>query len=113
MAVFLPSVAQTRRFSAATSNTMISHRRLPFGYYLYPVSIILSEQDVVCRSQPLSGITINGKAVALSTTNALSAIDTGTTLIGGPHDDVVSFYNAIPGSIALGSRQPGFYAYRM
>ena len=61
----------------------------------------------------MSGLTINGKAVTLSTTNPLSAIDTGTTLIGGPHDDVVAFYNAIKGSVDLGSSQPGFYGYRM
>jgi len=59
----------------------------------------------------LASLTVNGKAVALSTTNPLSAIDTGTTLIGGPHVDVVSFYNSITGSVDLGSNQPGFYAY--
>jgi len=41
----------------------------------------------------------------------LSAIDTGTTLIGAPHDDVVSLYSSIPGSVELGSNDPGFYAY--
>ena len=64
------------------------------------------------RSQLLSGLTVNGAAVPLSTTNALSAIDTGTTLIGGPHADVVSLYNAIPGSISLGNADPGFFAFR-
>jgi cathepsin D len=59
----------------------------------------------------LSSLTVNGAAVSLSTSNPLSAIDTGTTLIGGPHDDVVSFYNAIPGSISLGNSDPGFYAF--
>ena len=89
------------------------HRHLPFGYYLYPVSSILSEQDVVCRSQPLSELTVNGAAITLSTPNALSAIDTGTTLIGAPHDDVVSLYSAIAGSVELGNDEPGFYAFRM
>ena len=65
------------------------------------------------RSQPLTGLTVNGKALTLSTTNASSAIDTGTTLIGGPHADVVSLYNSIPGSVDLGNQDPGFYAYRM
>jgi len=58
----------------------------------------------------LSSLTVNGAAVTLST-NTLSAIDTGTTLIGGPHADVVSFYNAIPNSFSLGSANPGFYAF--
>ena len=111
--MFLPSAAQTRRFSVAISNSTILHRYLPFGYYLYPVGDILSEQDVICRSQPLSGLTVNGAALTLSSPDALSAIDTGTALIGGPHDDVVSFYNSIPGSVILGNDAPGFYAYRM
>ena len=59
-----------------------------------------SVQDVVCRSQPLTGLTINGAAA----TNTLSAIDTGTTLM-------LSLYNAIPDSfLAWGSTNP---AYRM
>jgi len=58
----------------------------------------------------LSSLTVNGVAVTLST-NTLSAIDTGTTLIGGPHADVVALYNAIPNSFSLGSTNPGFYAF--
>jgi cathepsin D len=59
----------------------------------------------------LSRLTVNGKAVTLSTPNALSAIDTGTTLIGGPHNDVVTFYNSIPGSVDLSNTDPGMYAF--
>jgi cathepsin D len=59
----------------------------------------------------LSSITVNGAAVTLSTTKPLSAIDTGTTLIGGPHDDVLSLYNSIPGSVSLGNLDPGFFAF--
>jgi len=59
----------------------------------------------------LSRLTVNGKAVTLSSPNALSAIDTGTTLIGGPHADVVALYAAIPNSVDLGSDDPGFYAF--
>ena len=92
--VFSPSAAQTRHFSVATSNSTIFYQYLPFGYYLYPVGNILSEEDVVCRSQHLSGLTVNGASVKLSSPNALSAINTGTTLIGGPHDDVATFYNS-------------------
>ena len=47
------------------------------------------------------------------TSNPLSVIDTGTTLIGGPHAEVVSLYNAIPGSVDLGSDNPGFFGFRM
>jgi cathepsin D len=71
-----------------------------------------SEYDVVYSSQPLSGLTVNGAAITLST-NPLSVIDTMTTLIGGPHDDVFSLYNAIPGSVDIGIEDPGFFAFRM
>ena len=67
---------------------------------------------VASRSQPLSGLAVNGKTVTLSIPNALSAIDTGTTLIGGPTNDVATFYGSIPGSQSLGSDDPGFYAFR-
>ena len=50
--------------------------------------------------------------MTLSLQNALSAIDTGTTLIGGPTVDVAAFYSAIPGSTNLGNDDPGFYAFR-
>jgi len=59
---------------------------------------------------PLSSLTVNGAAITLSTANALSAIDTGTTLIGAPHEDVVSLYSSIPGS-QISSIQGGYYAF--
>ena len=63
----------------------------------------------------MSGLTVNGAAITLSS-NSLSAIDTGTTLIAGPRDDVRSFYNAIPGSVNLSNIDPefaGYFGYRM
>jgi len=59
---------------------------------------------------PLTSLTVNGAAVTLSTVNPSSAIDTGTTLIGGPHADIVAFYGAISGSSAL-LDQPGMYSF--
>jgi len=61
---------------------------------------------------PLTGLTAQGKAVNVATgTNALCAIDTGTTLIGGPSKDVATFWNAIPGARAI-QDQAGFYSFR-
>jgi hypothetical protein len=99
----------------AISNSFLSNylkhfQNFPFGYYLYPVSI-LSERDVVYRSQPFSGIVVNGKTVTQSV-NALAAIDTGTTLIGGPEADVVAIYNAIPGSKA-DANGGGIFVFRV
>ncbi|KAF9027617.1 acid protease [Hymenopellis radicata] len=59
----------------------------------------------------LSSLTVQGNSVQLTTgTTALSAIDTGTTLIGGPSADVKNFWSQIAGSRqAIG--QPGLYSF--
>ena len=56
---------------------------------------------------------VNGRSVSVPTGDAaLAAIDTGTTLIGGPTSGVQNLYAAIPGSQALGGEMEGFFAYR-
>ena len=58
------------------------------------------------------GVTVQGKTVSVATgASAASAIDTGTTLIGGPSTDVAAIYAAIPGSQAV-QGNGGFYAFR-
>jgi cathepsin D len=57
----------------------------------------------------LSTLTVNGKTVTKSV-KALAAIDTGTTLIGGPEADVVALYDAIPGS-QPNDNEIGFYDF--
>ncbi|KAF7369214.1 Peptidase A1 domain-containing protein [Mycena venus] len=59
--------------------------------------------DLVNASPPtfwqlsLSAVTAQGKSVSISTgNNAISAIDTGTTAIGGPTDDVNAIWAAVP-----------------
>lgn len=57
-------------------------------------------------------MTVNGSPVSVQTgDSALSAIDTGTTLIGGPSADVASIWATVPGS-TLDSSNPGFYTFR-
>lgn len=47
----------------------------------------------------LKSLTLGGNALPIATGNsALSAIDTGTTLIGGPTADVAAFWKAVPNS---------------
>lgn len=55
---------------------------------------------------------MQGKGVAVTGgASALAAIDTGTTLIGGPTNDVQAIWNAVPGARAIAS-MPGFFSFR-
>jgi cathepsin D len=64
--------------------------------------------------QPELDVTVQGKRVNIATGNAATAaIDTGTTLIGGPSDDVKSFWAAVPGSQSMGFEMEGYYSFRM
>ncbi|TFK44231.1 aspartic peptidase domain-containing protein [Crucibulum laeve] len=59
----------------------------------------------------MSAITVQGKPVTINTGSAaLSAIDTGTTLIGGPTDDVNAIWAAVPGSAPV-SNMAGFFSF--
>ncbi|KAJ7176805.1 aspartic peptidase A1 [Mycena filopes] len=61
----------------------------------------------------MSAVTVQGKSVQISSGNAaLSAIDTGTTAIGGPTDDVQAIWAAVPGSSAVQERGgEGFFQF--
>ncbi|KAI9453773.1 acid protease [Lactarius psammicola] len=62
--------------------------------------------------QTVTGITVNGKSVSLPSGDlAVAAIDTGTTLIGGPTAAVNAIWGAVPGSEALDGNLAGFYAF--
>jgi hypothetical protein len=56
---------------------------------------------------------VNGASVTLpSGSSSLAAIDTGTTLIGGPASQVAAVYAAIPGSAPATGNFDGYYTYR-
>ncbi|KAF9067496.1 aspartic peptidase domain-containing protein [Rhodocollybia butyracea] len=58
----------------------------------------------------LDSLTAQSQTITLNASNQLAAIDTGTTLIGGPSDAVQEFYANIPGSgPVLG--QEGFFSF--
>ncbi len=60
---------------------------------------------------PLDGITVNGNSARIGS-NTLAAIDTGTTLIGGPASAVRAFYSQISGSRSAASvNMPGYYLF--
>ncbi|TFK74251.1 acid protease [Pluteus cervinus] len=60
---------------------------------------------------PMASVNVNGNNVAITTgSSALAAIDTGTTLIGGPTTDVQAIWNAVPGSAPVSNMQ-GFFSF--
>jgi len=60
---------------------------------------------------PLTNISINGQSVVLPSSEQISAIDTGTTLIGGPSDIIQGIFADIPGSKPGTGDYEGYYTY--
>ncbi|KAJ3904047.1 aspartic peptidase domain-containing protein [Lentinula edodes] len=58
----------------------------------------------------VTALTVQSKSVSLGSSSQLSAIDTGTTLIGGPTDAVQNFYSSIEGSSTVEGQQ-GFFSF--
>jgi cathepsin D len=58
---------------------------------------------------PLTGISVNGVNVLSGSVNA--AIDTGTTLVGGPSDAIASIFAQIPNSQPGTGDLSGYYTY--
>jgi hypothetical protein len=58
-------------------------------------------------------LTAQGMSVRLPTgSDAYSAIDTGTTLVGGPSEYMADLYSLIPGASAGSGNFEGYYTYR-
>jgi len=75
-------------------------------------TLILSLE--VCRLMvPSSALTSQGNSITLASgKSSYSAIDTGTTLIGGPQDAIEAIYANIPGSAPATGDFEGYYSYR-
>ncbi|KAJ3882653.1 aspartyl protease [Lentinula edodes] len=58
----------------------------------------------------MNALTVQSESVSLGSSSQLSAIDTGTTLIGGPTDAVQNFYSSIEGSSTVEGQQ-GFFSF--
>lgn len=69
---------------------------------------------MVCRlTVLLSALTVQGNSVTVgSGKSGYSAIDTGTTLIGGPQDVIAEIYANIPDSAPGTGNYEGYYTYR-
>ena len=62
---------------------------------------------------PMTGMTVQGNSVALPTgTESYSAIDTGTTLVGGPSAAMQALFAQIPGSAPGTGDYEGYFTYR-
>jgi hypothetical protein len=61
---------------------------------------------------PVTGVTVQGNSVTLPTgASSYSAIDTGTTLVGGPSDAIQAIFAQIPGSAPGTGNYEGYYTY--
>ncbi|THH00463.1 hypothetical protein EW145_g7072 [Phellinidium pouzarii] len=62
--------------------------------------------------QELSELTVQGKSVTLTPgSTSYAAIDTGTTLVGGPSDAIAALYAQIPGSQPGSGNYEGYFEY--
>jgi hypothetical protein len=61
----------------------------------------------------IKNLTVNSNSVSLpSGQSSYAAIDTGTTLIGGPASQVAAVYAQIPSAVAGTGNYDGYYLYR-
>jgi hypothetical protein len=61
----------------------------------------------------IKNLTVNSNSVSVpSGQSSYAAIDTGTTLIGGPAAQVASVYAQIPNAVAGTGNYEGYYLYR-
>ncbi|KAA1067417.1 hypothetical protein PGT21_004503 [Puccinia graminis f. sp. tritici] len=61
---------------------------------------------------PLDGLDVNGFTLNLNSQSSPNvAIDTGTTLIGGPANEVKQFYSQVVGSSPASGSYQGYYSY--
>jgi len=59
----------------------------------------------------MTTLQVNGVDIAISAAESFSAIDTGTTLVGGPADLIAAIYEQIPGSAPGTGDLEGYYTY--
>lgn len=63
--------------------------------------------------QEVAAITVQGSSISFEAgPSSYAAIDTGTTLVGGPQSVISEIYAQIPGSAAGTGNLEGYYTYR-
>jgi hypothetical protein len=84
---------------------------LPLNSTLYRYS---RRRKFLGSNSPSSDLNVNGNSVSLpSGRSSYAAIDTGTTLVGGPSSIIKDLYSQIPGAQAGSGNFEGYYIYRM
>lgn len=86
-----------------------------FGYldpalYSGDVTYVAIPENPQYWQIPMAGLSVQGTQVALGQATQV-AVDTGTTLIGGPAEAVAALYAAIPGSRAMSGNYENYYEY--
>ena len=84
-------------------------------YWTLPLTCkyISSVLQGLCTHSSPSALTVQGNSVTLASgKNSYSAIDTGTTLVGGPQDAITAIYSNIPNSEPGTGDFEGYYTYR-
>ncbi|RXK34701.1 hypothetical protein M231_08042 [Tremella mesenterica] len=86
-----------------------------FGYldatiYTGDVTYVTVPSDAQYWQIPIDSMSMQGTAISLGTSTA-AAIDTGTTLIGGPSAIIAKIYAAIPGSKPMTGSYVNYYEY--
>ncbi|KDE02625.1 hypothetical protein MVLG_06834 [Microbotryum lychnidis-dioicae p1A1 Lamole] len=112
------AVQLTRFVNVSSAKTVEPGGLLTFGYLntsLYRGDIHYTSIPSGMQSYwviPMAAVSISGVNVTLSTdAQPLVAIDTGTTLIGGPQSVVSQVYAGIPGAQAATGQYAGYYSY--
>ncbi|WVR04620.1 hypothetical protein IAU60_001631 [Kwoniella sp. DSM 27419] len=78
--------------------------------YTGDVTYVSVSDDAQYWQIPMDGMTVQGKSVSVGSSN-VAAIDTGTTLIGGPESIVTAIYANIPGSQRMTGSYAPYFAY--
>lgn len=75
------------------------------------VPVVSCEKSNV--SVPITALTVQGSSISIpSGSSSYAAIDTGTTLVGGPSDIISEIYAQIPGSAVGTGDLEGYYTFR-
>jgi len=88
------------------------------SYWVIPIKsmslTIIPSFLIIYSSPPITALSVQGNELVFPTTSVShAAIDTGTTLVGGPQSAIASVYAQIPGSVRGTGDYESYWFYRM